>query len=405
MRYWHRSVSATPRWFPPVIAALAVGIGLLTTFFEEGDLYWHSSANSFVRPTAFSLVLVGLTVAAWLAETGGLRWPRELFIIAVTIPTSLLLYVGRDSFAPLFLMALVSWTAYIGTRRQSLLALALAFTSIFPPLLARHGHYEDWVPWTFGLVASWSTSSAIAAQQRTLAELRAAQADLARQSAAEERRRIVREIHDVIAHSLAITMLHLTGARHILRRDPERAAEALAQAEQLGRQSLADIRRTIGLLGAEGRGGEGAGAPLPGAADIADLVAGYAAAGLDVRLTARGDPRSVPATTGLELYRIAQEALANCAKHAPGARVEVNLAIGGRAVTLRVRDSGPVAGMRPIGSSGGSGLGLPGMRERAATLGGALTAGRSDGGWLVECTVPAETTAAAGAATAGLTGG
>jgi signal transduction histidine kinase len=339
--------------------------------------------------------MIGTTVAAWLAETGGLRWPRDLFTLAVVLPTSLLLYVGRDTFAPLFLMLLMSWVGYVGTRRERLLALGLAFASIFPPLIARHGGYEDWVPWTFGLAASWSTASALAVQQRTLAALRVAQADLARQAAAEERRRIAREIHDVIAHSLTITMLHLTGARHVLQRDPQRAAEALAQAEQLGRQSLADVRRTVGLLesGANGRAGRDgergpATAPLPGAEDIGELVAGYARAGLDVHLAVAGDPTTLPPAAGLGLYRIAQEALANAVKHAPGAQVEVALAVGPREATLRVRDSGPAAAAPSVPSPGGSGLGLAGMRERATLLGGTLSANRGEAGWLVECAVP-----------------
>jgi signal transduction histidine kinase len=292
-------------------------------------------------------------------------------------------------------MLLMWWVGYLGTRRESLLALGLAFVSIFPPLIARHGGYEDWVPWTFGLVASWSTASALAAQQRTLAALRVAQADLARQAAAEERRRIAREIHDVIAHSLTITMLHLTGARHVLQRDPQRAAEALAQAEQLGRQSLADVRRTVGLLeaGANGRDGERepATAPLPGAEDVGELVAGYARAGLDVHLAVAGDPASLPAAAGLGLYRIAQEALANAVKHAPGARVEVALSVGPREATLRVRDSGPTANAPSIPSTGGSGLGLAGMRERATLLGGTLSAGHDGAGWLIECAIPLRT--------------
>ena len=386
-----RTLSVTPRWLPPILAALAVLVGLLTAFFEHGEFGHPSNTNSFRWPSGLSLALIGATVAAWLAETGGLRWPRHLFTLAVVLPTSLLLYVGRDTFAPLFLMLLMSWVGYVGTRRESLLALGLAFVSIFPPLIARHGGYEDWVPWTFGLVASWSTASALAAQQRALAALRAAQADLARQAAAEERRRIAREVHDVIAHSLTITMLHLTGARHVLQRDPQRAAEALAQAEQLGRQSLADVRRTVGLL-ADGDGREDdrapATAPLPGAEEIAELVAGYARAGLDAHLTVAGDPAALPPAAGLGLYRIAQEALANAVKHAPGARVEVALSIGPREATLRICDSGPDDGAPRSPAPGGSGLGLAGMRERAALLGGTLTAGRDDAGWLVECAIP-----------------
>ncbi|HEX9372893.1 MAG TPA: histidine kinase [Roseiflexaceae bacterium] len=139
----------------------------------------------------------------------------------------------------------------------------------------------------------------LAEHQRLLADLRAAQAGLARQAAADERRRIAREVHDVIAHSLAITLLHLTGARHVLQRSPQRAAEALAQAEALGRQSMADIRRVVGLLGADPHAGTAA--PLPSASDIARLVDDFAAAGLDLHATICGDPARLSAAAGLKL--------------------------------------------------------------------------------------------------------
>jgi signal transduction histidine kinase len=248
--------------------------------------------------------------------------------------------------------------------------------------------FSDWLPWLIGITLSWLSMLAVASQQRLLAELHAAQADLARRSAAQERQRIAREVHDVIAHTLAVTMLHLTGARHILTRDPERAAEALAEAERLGRQSLADIRRTVGLLG-EGTDGAAVGtAPLPGAADLPALVTGYVRAGMQARLRMDGDPRRLPAAAGLDLYRIAQEALTNAVKHAPGAAVAVSLAIGENEARLRIVDDGPRDGAPEVPTMRGLSLGLAGMRERAALLGGSLTVGREGAGWLVECVVP-----------------
>ena len=338
-----------------------------------------------VRSTGLSLVSVGVIVVALLLETGGLRWPRLLFVLAVLLPSAYLIYVGRDTFSPLFLILLVSWLAYVGSRRESLLALVLTLVSLQPPLLARGNNYEDWVPWTFGIVFAWSSAYALAAQQRLLAELRAAQADLARQAAAEERRRIAREVHDVVAHSLAVTMLHLTGARHVLSRDPVKAAEALAQAEQLGRQSLADIRRTVGLLGSGQE--SSASTALPGINDLSRLVDEFAGAGLNASLHVGGDPERLSPAAGLDLYRIVQEALTNVAKHAPGARVEVELQVGNERAVLSVRDYG---GDRPhpLASAAGSGLGILGMRERAALLGGNLTAERDGAGWLVMCSVP-----------------
>src|SRR6266498_3027999 len=116
--------------------------------------------------------------------------------------------------------------------------------------------------------------------------LRAAQADLRARAAAEERHRVAREVHDVIAHALTITLLQITGARHVLFRDPASANAALGEAERLGRQSLADIRRTVGLLG--DKQSPGTEAPLPTLEDLPDLVEGFRHAGLAVDLRVHG---------------------------------------------------------------------------------------------------------------------
>ena len=382
-----RAPAFAPRRLAPLVAAVAVVIGVLSATVERGEL---SGVDGPDRPAPVSLALIALVVGAWLVEARGARWPRPLFVAAVALPVAWFVYVGRNASAPMFLILLVGWVALTGTRWEAMLALAAALLAVLLPLPWAAGEYLDWLGWLFGITFAWLSTLALATQQRLLSELRAAQADLARRSAAQERQRIAREVHDVIAHSLAITMLHLTGARHILARDPQRAAEALAQAERLGRQSLADIRRTVGLLsaGSDDRAGETAVAPLPGGEDIPALVDEYRRAGLDVRLSVDGDPNRLVAAAGLELYRIVQEALANAARHAPGARVTVEFAIGAEAVTLRVRDDGPRAGATPL-VAGGSGPGLLGMRERATLLGGTLTAGPHDGGWLIDCSIPA----------------
>jgi len=252
------------------------------------------------------------------------------------------------------------------------------------------------VPWTIGICSMWFALQALIAQRRTLGELRAAQTELATQAAAAERQRIAREIHDVVAHSLAVTMLHLTGARHILQRDPQRAEQALAQAERLGRQSLADVRRTVGLLQTPEASTTGAPpvlTPLPTASDVRRLIEEYAAAGMDVSVNIDGDPCEVPAGVSLAVYRIVQEALANVAKHATHAVTRVDLAIDEveHLVRLRVRDGGGIAELAaPERDSTESGMGVPGMRRRAELLGGSLFAGPDPTGmgWLVECTLP-----------------
>ena len=244
------------------------------------------------------------------------------------------------------------------------------------------GQFNDVFVWVLGIIFAWAAGAALAKQERLIDELRAAQAQLAARAAADERQRIAREIHDVIAHSLAVTMLHLTGARMALHRDPQDAEAALLRAEQLGRQSLAEIRRTVGLLGHEGTG---VAAPLPCAADIVPLVREFAAAGLVVDLEVSGDADALAPGTGLGLYRIAQESLANVTKHAPGARASVQLNVDDGTARLRVWNEVHAPMRHPADLDR---HGIRGMQERATLLGGSLRAGPCAEGWSVEASLP-----------------
>ncbi|WP_409495029.1 sensor histidine kinase [Amycolatopsis sp. cmx-11-12] len=197
-----------------------------------------------------------------------------------------------------------------------------------------------------------------------------------------ERQRIAREVHDVVGHSLSITLLHLTGARRALQqdRDVDEAIEALTEAEQVGRAAMADIRRTVGLLADTPSGST----PLPGVEDIATLVERTRVAGLAVRYTQEGDLGRVGASEGLGLYRIVQESLVNVVKHAPGATAEVRLNAGRSGAKLIVSNTLPATVRR----SSEDGSGLAGMAVRAAQLGADLSAGPSGKQWIVEVTVP-----------------
>ncbi|MGY6652121.1 sensor histidine kinase [Amycolatopsis sp. TRM77291] len=197
-----------------------------------------------------------------------------------------------------------------------------------------------------------------------------------------ERQRIAREVHDVVGHSLSITLLHLTGARHALQqdRDVDEAIEALTEAEQVGRAAMADIRRTVGLLADSPSGS----APLPGVEDIATLVERTRSAGLAVRYTQEGDLGRVGASEGLGLYRIVQESLVNVVKHAPGATAEVRLNAGRSGLELVVSNTLPATVRR----AAEDGSGLAGMAVRAAQLGADLSAGPSGRQWIVQVTVP-----------------
>src|ERR1700704_5640968 len=222
---------------------MASAPGRMPCTSDRGRIGFHPrmDARDGDQPAWLGLAAV---VVPWVLELAGVAWPRIVFSLLVTATVAYLVSTLATVVAPLFLLLLVLWVSYTGSRRESIVTLGLAVLSLAP----FWDRLDVSVPWTVGVVAFWFAAQALIAQRRTLVELRAAQADLASQAAAAERQRIAGEIHDLIAHSLAVTMLHLTGARHILRRDPQRADQALAEAERLGRQSLADVRRTVGLL-------------------------------------------------------------------------------------------------------------------------------------------------------------
>ena len=234
-----------------------------------------------------------------------------------------------------------------------------------------------------GAAVTWTTAWVVRRQYRLVNELREAQEALAAGAAAEERARIAREVHDVIAHSLTVTLLHVQAARLAVQDRPGDAVAALSEAERLGRRSLADVRRAVGLLGTDRDGGTAA--PMPSAADVPALVAEYRAAGMDVALAMTGDPDHLTAAVGLALYRIAEESLANAARHAPGAAVDLALVTEPDVASLRVANGAPV---RPTAHDRRPGLGLTGIRQRTELIGGRVNAGPAGPGWCVEVTVP-----------------
>ena len=201
-------------------------------------------------------------------------------------------------------------------------------------------------------------------------------------AAAAERARISREMHDVVAHSLAVVVSLANGATAKLGRDPEQSREALESIAELGRQALTDTRRLLSAL--RTADDDEARAPQPGVEQIADLVDRAAATGLAATLTVRGDPVPVPAGLSLSAYRIVQEAITNVVKHARGATtVAVGLTWMPGRLEITISDDGHGDGPP------GDGFGVAGMRERAALYGGTATAGRGErSGWTVSATIP-----------------
>jgi signal transduction histidine kinase len=231
-----------------------------------------------------------------------------------------------------------------------------------------------------------------AAQAARLAAADAEQERLARQTVLDERTRIARELHDLVAHSMSIVAVQAGVGHYLIDRDPAQAKDALATIETTSRQALTEMRRMLGVLRVDtsGEADHDAGTlePQPGTNDIATLVADAADQGLDAHLIVEppGPLPDLPSGVALSAYRIVQEALTNARKHAGPAHVTVTVRNDAEQLALTIDDDG--RGMSTLPADSG-GYGLIGMRERAAVLGGELTAGpRPGGGFRVQATLP-----------------
>jgi signal transduction histidine kinase len=360
-----------------VRVALAAGVVAVLALTLALNNCWCDPQRWPIRVALVSLV--GMSFAVELAWG---RLPRWAFALSVAAPVGWLIFTDNGSLAALFLLLMVGWIAFTGRGPDGQLAAALAVVAVLG--YVRYDSPDRWLPWLAGIAATWLMIRMFVVQQGLVQQLRAAQADLERNAVAAERRRIAGEIHDVAAHALALTVLHLTGVRMRVQRqggDPD-LVESIAEAERLGRQSLDDVRRTVGLLQDEA---SGTAPPLPGASDIVPLLEEYRARGLKADLDVHGDPATVPPATGLAVYRIVQESLANAVKHAPGAGVCLQLELD-HEVRLTIRNALTTRAR----SNSGTGHGLGGMRERAELLGGWLRAGPDGDGWTVECFIPGD---------------
>ncbi|MFD5450567.1 sensor histidine kinase [Streptomyces sp. NPDC003470] len=211
--------------------------------------------------------------------------------------------------------------------------------------------------------------------------------ELARHRVVQERMRIARELHDVVAHHLALANAQAGTAAHLARSNPDRAVEMLENLSGTTAEALREMKRTVGLLRQDTDTSEELG-PAPGLDQLPDLVTTCSEAGLDVRVEVRGEPRALHPGLDLTAYRIVQEALTNVAKHAATSRARVRLAYTAHDLTVAVtNDADPRAGAAPRRAE--RGFGLAGMRERVLAAGGSFRAGpRARGGFEVLCSLP-----------------
>jgi signal transduction histidine kinase len=291
-------------------------------------------------------------------------------------------------------VALYTLVAYVG-RRAGLLYLAvnLVIALVQLPLQDPDNWVVGLIIVTLALAFSWALGEFNGARRAYHAEveqrlrlLETERDQQARIAVAEERARIARELHDVVAHAVSVMVVQADGAAYAVRSQPDLAERAVKTISSTGREALTELRRLLGVLRSEETASERT--PQPGTQSLSELAARVRAVGLPVQLDIVGNVDDLPAGVGLGIYRIVQEALTNSLKHAgPGSSAMVRVVRVGDHVDLSIVDNGHRASDTLVGVSGGNGL--IGMRERALVFGGTLQAGpRPTGGWQVLASLP-----------------
>jgi signal transduction histidine kinase len=345
------------------------------------------------------LVLLAPAVLAFVLRGLVPRLPSEVFVAVVLVSVTAAQIVDGNLegtfFLCVFAVLYAAW--HLGSTTRAVLVLVVAAATPWFTSVVIGPEEFAWVPWTFASVFIFALGRNLRQQRLLIEELEAAREVLAEAAVADERRRIARDLHDLAGHTLAAMMLHVTGARHVLRRDLDEAERALIDAESVGRSSLDQIRATVAALRTTERGTDPA---LAGSADLGALVDEYRRAGVDITARMPEGMAAIEGPVGTALHRITREALANVARHAPRNHVQIEIAVvdgsAGEAgdaedaeVRLLVTDHGRRA---DIAEPDGWHFGLVGMRERARGLGGDLHAGPTADGWRVEATLPLSTT-------------
>ncbi len=333
---------------------------------------------------AFGVALVVVAAAALIAR----RRRPVLVLGVVAVVVSVYLVVGYPYGPALFALAVAMYTvASMRSTRESLIACGVAIAVIFAhayPLVAKLDFDRlVWIlPWSAWLLLPWAFGTVVRL-------VRAGSKERDRQRVYEERLRIAREVHDVMAHGLAAINMQAQVALHVLERRPEQARISLEAIHRSSRDALDELRGTLAVFRAPDSDDGDERRPAATLAQVDRLVSRMGGSGLSVRVDVVGErPADLPSNVDLAGYRIVQEALTNVLRHAgPAATAHVRVSYGADALELEVTDNGTKRAA--AGAPSPKGHGITGMTERAVGLGGTLTAGpRPEGGFAVLARLP-----------------
>jgi len=386
---WAWTGRLKPRTLDWLIVAVLTVLGVISIGVDPTSE--RRVASIFLFPLAVGLLLVQTVPLAWRRTYPSL----VLVLIASAFGLKILLGINTSVAAIGLLIGMYSVAVYgSGRLRVFFLALAgLGFIAGFV-VFAITGNPRSFalsVP-SLAHAAAWLLGDYLRTRRAYIAQLEERAARLERErdqdrqlAADEERSRIARELHDVVAHDVSVIAIQAGAARTIQASQPQAAVQALGLIETTARRTLVELSQLLGVL----RKGNGVGAdrnPQPGIDQVPLLVNELRSAGLAVEVTTNGEPRPLPPAVDLSAYRILQEATTNVLKHARAKHVQIRIAYRPNDIVLFIRDDG--VGKRAA-STGASGHGLIGMRERVSLFGGKLrTSALPTGGFVVAARLP-----------------
>jgi signal transduction histidine kinase len=370
---------AVAPWIGDLVLALALAmVALLAAWGRPGPRLALQVAVPLLLVWRRRAPLAVAGVMSGVLALHDLRWGDEVTLAGVAA----------------LLIAMYSVAAYEQSLTRALVGgVVLGVAANTDLIVGGLSHDAFWPFRLLFLAGVWLAGWVVHRQRRQVGELTDQAVVLAREreeraaaAVAQERARLARELHDVVAHSVSVMVIQAGAAEQVLAGDPERARAPLQSIQTTGRQTVVELRRLLGIL-REGDQ-ELATAPQPSLGQLDGLVADARDAGVAVSALVEGTPRPLPPSIDLSAYRIVQEGLTNVIKHAAHATAQVRVRYTDHALELQVTDDGP--GRRPDGPDGESGgHGLLGVRERVALFGGSFQAGnRAEGGFGLRALLP-----------------
>ena len=374
-----RRLRVDPRLFDALLAvALATALQFRLLGDEPGGTVVNTAGALLLTLPLAARRRAPLAVAVVFAATAALNAILGGGLFAGEPPPVAALLAGAVAFYSLGVYA---------DDRPALEGAAVGVAGVWTAVIASQPDFQSFL-FSAGLIVAtpWLAGRAVRSRMLRAAMLEREQSQRERVAVADERARIARELHDVVAHSVGVMVVHAQGAQRVLDRDPTRARQALETIERTGQTALKEMRNTLGVL--RRPDADAPLAPQPGMADLAMLIDQAREGGLTVELVTEGEPAPLPAGVDRSAYRIVQEALTNARKHAGPVRTRVAVRYRGRELELEITDDGG-PGQARNGAPSPDGHGLVGMRERVALFGGDLHAGhRPEGGFVVRASLP-----------------